>query len=596
MAERQPTICLCFLRKRRKDFVGNGACKGAPDAEEECNRDAGNPKPTGPVDAAGIQQGSCPPGRDEAGPPAEPAASAPSLLHECVTILPNNFHPALPKASAVVYPAAPLPDATDDFLRRTQPPVYTGTAGALDASDAITAINEVPRDTCTLSTTSHVSTAYFSAGGWSQFGEDGEWLGGGPPSALITRSMDYAASTAGLPSPDLNGDTHDPHASDTAQPSGPQPTDRQEPQPKHHLLPRESQQKHQHTHGLPALDERGQIQRVHPSPDQHAMTHMHTANTTAPELGCEPQSKSLPLLEGLPAVPRPPTELPLRPLIVAVQEAADTLTGTHKSDIPLAVPERREQEQYNGQGTQSLPQHQHQHQHQTLAPGGLRCNSDGSDAAITAAAAAITGPGVTANSSGATEQRERDDALDKVVELYTQQGRPCMACQVLLQYCKANNVSPESLQQKLHALQMPNTESLTMVAQWVTDCMADIANDDGWQLVRNDELQLLYRHLPGQTVHAFRARCIVEAPIEHLLSLAREVDLCPTWNKYCTSATILREISVTDVLVYVSVWMPWPFNDVGFMLEAVGADLFDEEGRLVICFKTPDRKAPVRPQ
>ncbi|GIL49243.1 hypothetical protein Vafri_5366 [Volvox africanus] len=48
--------------------------------------------------------------------------------------------------------------------------------------------------------------------------------------------------------------------------------------------------------------------------------------------------------------------------------------------------------------------------------------------------------------------------------------------------------------------------------------------------------------------------------------------------------------AVVSRQVYISVWMPWPLNDIAFMVEANGADLLDEEGCLLICFQTPDRK------
>ncbi|GIL49239.1 hypothetical protein Vafri_5366, partial [Volvox africanus] len=287
MAERQPTGCLCFLRKSRKDFVRTGGCSSAADAEEEGNRDVGSLQLTVPADAAGVQQGNCPPGRDEAAPTAKPPTSAPSPQQECVTITPNIVNSDQPTAAVAGCPAAPLPAATADSLGGTQPPVYSGTARALNDSDPINGTDEAPGDTCILSTTSHVSTAYFSAGGWSQFGEDGEWLAGGPPSALLTRSMDY---TTGPASPNPNGVAHDPHACSTAQPYGWQLTERQEHQCNHHQLPPPSQQKHRHSHGLSALDERGEIQQVHPSPDPHAMVHMHIADTIALERSHEPQS------------------------------------------------------------------------------------------------------------------------------------------------------------------------------------------------------------------------------------------------------------------------------------------------------------------
>jgi hypothetical protein len=36
----------------------------------------------------------------------------------------------------------------------------------------------------------------------------------------------------------------------------------------------------------------------------------------------------------------------------------------------------------------------------------------------------------------------------------------------------------------------------------------------GWTVVRDDALKLMYRHEPGTTVHCFKARCILDCPLE----------------------------------------------------------------------------------
>ncbi|KAG2447129.1 hypothetical protein HYH02_007875 [Chlamydomonas schloesseri] len=207
-----------------------------------------------------------------------------------------------------------------------------------------------------------------------------------------------------------------------------------------------------------------------------------------------------------------------------------------------------------------------------------------------ASSRAVTGLPVDMNGVSAPPPETREALLDRVTELYAIQGRPCKACQVLLQYCKANDLKPDSLQPDLKARDMPDADGLAKVVQGVTDGLLDLSSDEGWQLVRDDELRLLYKAVPKSNVHCFRARCVLDAPTEHLVALAREVDLCPTWNKYCTSAHVLKEASPTDVTVYMSLYVPWPFNDVGFVVEANGADLYDEEGRLIIAFSSPDSK------
>ncbi|GFR51259.1 hypothetical protein Agub_g13566 [Astrephomene gubernaculifera] len=189
----------------------------------------------------------------------------------------------------------------------------------------------------------------------------------------------------------------------------------------------------------------------------------------------------------------------------------------------------------------------------------------------------------------------REALLDRVAELYGKLGRPCLAFQALLRFCKARGVQPESLAAGLAARRVPNAALLPKVLRNVCDSLADLRTEDHWQLMRNDDLRMLYKHLADKDVHAFRAVCTLDAPMEKLVALARELDLFPTWNKYCTSAKVLRESTPADMRVYVSLWMPWPFSDVGFCVDVNGLDLFDDEGCIVAAICSPDRKDRTTP-
>lgn len=72
-----------------------------------------------------------------------------------------------------------------------------------------------------------------------------------------------------------------------------------------------------------------------------------------------------------------------------------------------------------------------------------------------------------------------------------------------------------------------------------------------------------------------------------MLALAKEFDLVKTWNKYVTESLVLRETDLTEMTVYVTVWMPWPFNDISIVMQSLGTDLLEEEGCLVVLFHSP---------
>lgn len=46
------------------------------------------------------------------------------------------------------------------------------------------------------------------------------------------------------------------------------------------------------------------------------------------------------------------------------------------------------------------------------------------------------------------------------------------------------------------------------------DLLAECASDEGWRLIQDGKLRLLYRHDAGSTVHCFKASCCLPAPME----------------------------------------------------------------------------------
>ena len=77
----------------------------------------------------------------------------------------------------------------------------------------------------------------------------------------------------------------------------------------------------------------------------------------------------------------------------------------------------------------------------------------------------------------------------------------------------------------------------------------------------------------GTSVHSFKFEAVFDAPVEHLLALAREFDLTSSWNKYTLDSTILHEESIFETVVYAAAWMPPPFPQADSVLQARGLDL-----------------------
>mmetsp|Transcript_12322 Transcript_12322/g.26605 ORF Transcript_12322/g.26605 Transcript_12322/m.26605 type:complete len:579 (-) Transcript_12322:970-2706(-) len=179
------------------------------------------------------------------------------------------------------------------------------------------------------------------------------------------------------------------------------------------------------------------------------------------------------------------------------------------------------------------------------------------------------------------------DLVEQVCSAYHSQYT-ATAYKLLRAHCEQHGSSPEALQPHFEGrgvrLQhlMRTGEALLAAAQ-----KAD--HDEGWQVVSSDAFKMMYKHVPGSVVHSFKARCTMDAPLEQPLCLCREFDLCPSWNKYMLEGSVLRELSVVDVMVRGVMWVPWPLNPIEFVAAASGADLLQEDGSIIVALESPEK-------
>eukprot|EP00466_Bigelowiella_natans_P016311 jgi/Bigna1/82997/fgenesh1_pg.100_\ len=99
---------------------------------------------------------------------------------------------------------------------------------------------------------------------------------------------------------------------------------------------------------------------------------------------------------------------------------------------------------------------------------------------------------------------------------------------------------------------------------------------------------------------AFKVVGIIEAPLQHLLSLIIEADLIPTFINFIT--IIVDQLKVKSPyhqILYSRVPLPWPLDDRDVIINAQGFDLLDEFGEIVISATSvkefPDTKIPEVP-
>lgn len=155
------------------------------------------------------------------------------------------------------------------------------------------------------------------------------------------------------------------------------------------------------------------------------------------------------------------------------------------------------------------------------------------------------------------------------------------AHELILKICEdCNNINENNtLKLSLPSL-IPHSAALDIdIAALETDvlalnsALASLEDDSGWMVSRKGELRVLYAHKKGTTQHSLKFHAVFPHPVEHILALAHEWDLLPTWNKFSLEAIKLAEPSIFESIVYGAQWMMKPFRQMQAIVRANGYDL-----------------------
>jgi len=163
-------------------------------------------------------------------------------------------------------------------------------------------------------------------------------------------------------------------------------------------------------------------------------------------------------------------------------------------------------------------------------------------------------------------------------------GRILEAHELLLKLCEDHNEnsSCEETSQKSLSLSSLTNHSTALgidIAALETDvhalhaALSGLEDDTGWMVSRKGELRVLYHHKKGTTQHSLKFHAVFPHPVNHILSIAHEWDLLPTWNKFSLEALKLAETSVFESIVYGAQWMMKPFRNMQGTVRARGLDL-----------------------
>lgn len=90
------------------------------------------------------------------------------------------------------------------------------------------------------------------------------------------------------------------------------------------------------------------------------------------------------------------------------------------------------------------------------------------------------------------------------------------------------------------------------------------------------------------TRHSLKFRTTFAHPVAHILALAHEWDLLPTWNRFTLEAVKLAEPSIFESYVYGAQKAIYPFKPFQTLLHARGYDLADSHRCLLILVKDAD--------
>lgn len=86
---------------------------------------------------------------------------------------------------------------------------------------------------------------------------------------------------------------------------------------------------------------------------------------------------------------------------------------------------------------------------------------------------------------------------------------------------------------------------------------------------------------------SLRIEGAVDSGAPQILSLLREVDLLPSWNRFCDEASLLRLLSPTELWAAAGVRLPWPVPPQHlFIRAAVSDDPQSEDGVVAIAQST----------
>ncbi len=103
-----------------------------------------------------------------------------------------------------------------------------------------------------------------------------------------------------------------------------------------------------------------------------------------------------------------------------------------------------------------------------------------------------------------------------------------------------------------------------------------------WKLVTDKNgVQVFTRPVPGSDFDEFMGVTVMNARIEELAELLRDIPAVPRWMHNCKEAKILKRITDNEMILYNVTDVPWPLDDRYVIVRSTAEKNF-QKGRVIV--------------
>ncbi len=116
----------------------------------------------------------------------------------------------------------------------------------------------------------------------------------------------------------------------------------------------------------------------------------------------------------------------------------------------------------------------------------------------------------------------------------------------------------------------------------------NLGAQEEWRMVKNsDGIRVFTRPLADSSLDEFKGVAMINASLEVVAELIRDVNAQPEWMADCIEARVVKKYSDEDMLVYNVTRAPWPVSNRDVVVRSRGR-VDPKSGKVSITFKAVD--------